>query len=200
MNDEPTPEGPAPAPARRRPYLVGGALLAAGAALGVWAVTAATGDDARSSTDPSAFSATPSPATSSGAAAPGTPEPERPGGETESTTSAAAPAESDAGHPADDHPVVRTFAAPATVMCEDDRAASADLSFAWSIDGAERVWFGIDTSDAAAQPFAEVPADVDGYADAVYECRYPERLYTLTAVSSSGAKQSASVTVVRELP
>lgn len=78
------------------------------------------------------------------------------------------------------------------------------ISFTWNVVGAEQVFFGVDTTDAQAEPMfthlphagnshTEFPA---GYEEYTYACPVASHQYTLTAVDDQGHAVSRTVTVV----
>ena len=78
------------------------------------------------------------------------------------------------------------------------------ISFSWNVTGAERVFFGVDTTDAQAEPmFVDLPHSGNshtefpsGYEDYTYACPEPSHEYTITAVDDQGHAISRTVTVV----
>jgi hypothetical protein len=195
MSDE-NPVAPDAATRRARiGYVVGGVLIALAVALGVWALVASQNQPATPVASPSAppsASASPAASPSASPSAPA-PTPTAGGGE-----EGDAPAEPDEAAPS--LPVIGAFAASDDVAaCENDRAATVPMTLSWSVEGADEVFVGVDTSDAAAQPFASVDARAEAYTGISYACAQEEQSYTLTARNAAGAV-SASVTVVRVLP
>lgn len=125
----------------------------------------------------------------------------------------AAPVLDPVGEPADsyesDPPDALTidFAVSNTaVLCNTQSPTSSyqHIAFTWNVTGAERVFFGVDTTDAQAEPmFVDLPhsgnSDTEfpmGYEDYTYACPEASHQYTLTAVDDQGHAVSRTVTVV----
>jgi len=191
---------PLPARDTRRTVLLGvGALLIV---LGIGALIAAvtslpsTPVAVTGGASPSATLASPS---SSGSAPPASASPTADAGATSSSESSpvvtAAPLP-DTG----DAPAITTFSvSPATAECRDDRAGTVPLTFAWQSEGAVRAWIGVGTTDASAQPFAEVATTQSAYGDLSFACNTDRKVFTLT-VEGDGGRTSRSIVVTRVLP
>jgi hypothetical protein len=156
------------------------ALLFNGGGTGDDAARGASGTDAAS---PSSPAASPTPMASASARA-------DPATEPAPTTAPAAPRGATA--------ITSFSVSPTTVECNDERTAPVPLSFSWVTTGAERVWIGVGTTDAAAQPFAEVATDASGYSDITFDCSALQKVFTLT-VEAGGVRTSRTVVVEREL-
>jgi hypothetical protein len=157
------------------------ALLFNGGSTGDDAARGASGTDAASPSSPRSTSPTPM-ASASARADPAT--------EPAPTTAPAAPRGATA--------ITSFSVSPTTVECNDERTAPVPLSFSWVTTGAERVWIGVGTTDAAAQPFAEVATDASGYSDITFDCSALQKVFTLT-VEAGGVRTSRTVVVEREL-
>lgn len=161
------------------------ALLFNGGSTGDDAARGASGTDAASPSSPGSTSpaASPTPMASASARA-------DPATEPAPTTAPAAPRGATA--------ITSFSVSPTTVECNDERTAPVPLSFSWVTTGAERVWIGVGTTDAAAQPFAEVATDASGYSDITFDCSALQKVFTLT-VEAGGVRTSRTVVVEREL-
>lgn len=213
VSPDAAPNAPAPtddaataeAATRRRlawGYGGGGLLVVAAVVLAWWALangSAGSAGSAASSASPSSSAVSAEPVhtaageTSSPSAA--APQPGATSSPSAPPVDAAAPVAEDAPQP----PRIDAFeTVEASAACEDDRAATASLTFRWRTSDAQEIWIGEGTTDASAQPFAAVPASSEGYTDLAFACSNPEQLYTLTA-RGPGGTVSTSVTVVRAL-
>jgi hypothetical protein len=96
-------------------------------------------------------------------------------------------------------PAVTSLSAP-DVACpfqpSDAPAAtqvpSPSVTVQWSTTGGTKAWFGIQTSDAEANPYGSV--DLSGSVTVNYPCTEATQLYTIT-VEGPGGKTSRSITV-----
>lgn len=96
-------------------------------------------------------------------------------------------------------PVVESLSAPG-VQCpyaaSDAPAAttppSPSVTVQWSTSGGTKAWFGIQTSDAEANPYGSVA--LAGSITVNYPCTEATQLYTIT-VEGPGGKASRSITV-----
>lgn len=99
-------------------------------------------------------------------------------------------------------PVVATFtgftpANGSTVLCDGDNLTTP-LEFTWTSDDAESAWIGEGTTDAKADPTAQV--DPSGsYSDFDFSCEVKSQVYTVTLESADGELTSQSVTLIRQL-
>jgi flagellar basal body-associated protein FliL len=91
-----------------------------------------------------------------------------------------------------------------TVFCgKNGQPSDIDLFFKWSTSHGERVYFGINTSDASTAPFFDnLPLDGDtasnfpsGYSPFQYACGNQSLKYTITVVDGDNHKASKSVTI-----
>lgn len=91
-----------------------------------------------------------------------------------------------------------------TVFCgKNGDPSQIDLFFNWATSNGERVYFGINTSDASTAPFFDnLPLDGDtassfpsGYSPFQYACGNQSLKYTITVVDGAGHKASKSVTI-----
>ena len=186
QNPDATASGTAsPLPRRRAALAVGSALVLGGIALAIWAVTA-TG-----SSDPQVAA----PSMAASASSPGT------AGDSPAAESPAAFASAASTPPAASAktPVISAFSVePAVAACPDDRASTVPLTFSWTTAGAERAWIGIATSDAAAQPAAEVDLTSAGFSELAFACSVADQVFTLT-VQAAGGTVSETIAIPREL-
>ena len=106
-------------------------------------------------------------------------------------------ATSEADPPADPAATITTFSVnPEQVICPEDPSA-IQLTFSWSTTHAERVWIGVETTDAEADTFAAVGTDETGYTSISFKCGEAEAVtYTLTAKGATGTVH-ASVVVAK---
>lgn len=184
-----TPDATAPDPAsglarRRAAIAIGSALVLGGIALAVWAVTA---------TGSTAPEAQPTPPVSGSAASAASP------GSSAAASSASAPVASTPPSASAEGPVISAFSVEPTVAaCPDDRASTVPLTFSWASEGAERAWIGVGTSDASAQPAAEVDLGTDGFSGLAFACSDADQVFTLT-VQGAGGTVSETIAITREL-
>ena len=83
------------------------------------------------------------------------------------------------------------------VSCPDE-TSSIPLTFEWTSTGAEFAWIGVGTTDAKAEPFAEV--DTSGvFTDISYQCANASEIYTVTLDDGAGTLSHATVTLERAL-
>jgi hypothetical protein len=172
-----------PRPPRRAALAVGSALVLGGVALAIWAVTT-TGSTAPEAQPTSA--GTVSTASSSPAA---------------EASSASAPASVASTPPSvpTEGPVISAFSVEPTVAaCPDDRSSTVPLTFSWSSESAERAWIGVGTTDASAQPAAEVDLRSAGFSDLVFACSDADQVFTLTVQGAAGTV-SETIAITREL-
>jgi hypothetical protein len=194
MSPPPSSDGP---DRRRRSLLgAGAALIVVGVALLAWLFLAGVGDRSiPSAASPAAVSAgspTPSPVRGAVTAPPPTAAPDADGGAQAAPPTAPAPPDAAA--------VITSFTVtPTTVECPDERSGAVALSVSWATEGADRAWIGVGTTDAAAQPFAEVPTAAAGYSDLDFDCGVAQKLFTLT-VEADGVRTSRTIAVDRQLP
>ena len=102
--------------------------------------------------------------------------------------------------PVDDQGAAFTTFSPESgtpVSCPDD-TSSIPLMFEWTSTSAEAAWIGVGTTDAKAEPFAEV--DTSGvFTDISYQCANPSEIYTVTLDDGAGTLTHATVTLERAL-
>jgi hypothetical protein len=118
-----------------------------------------------------------------------------------STASAPASASAPSAPPSvpTEGPVISAFSVEPTVAaCPDDRASTVPLTFSWSSESAERAWIGVGTTDASAQPAAEVDLSSAGFSDLVFACSDADQVFTLTVQSGAGTV-SETIAITREL-
>lgn len=112
----------------------------------------------------------------------------------------------EADPPADALAIVDFSVSNTQVLCNTQAPVTSYqyISFTWNVVGAEQVFFGVDTTDAQAQPmFTDLPHAGNshtefpaGYEDYSYVCPVASHQYTLTAVDDQGHAVSRTVTVV----
>lgn len=192
---ETTAEDTESAVRRRRTLLTVGALFVAGGlALGAWALTSAATPVAAPTPSPS-VPAVAAPSSSATATAPTDPSSAPVDAATSTPVASVEPSDpvaSDEGAPS--IPVFTV--SPTDAACADEREAKVPLTFAWASEGADRAWIGVGTSDASAQPFAEVPPTADGYSAIAFACRDSDQVFTLT-VQGPGGVLSSTIAVSR---
>jgi hypothetical protein len=174
-----------PRPPRRAALAVGSALVLGGVALAIWAVTTtgSTAPEAQPTSVGTVSTASSSPASEA------------------STASAPASASAPSAPPSvpTEGPVISAFSVEPTVAaCPDDRASTVPLTFSWSSESAERAWIGVGTTDASAQPAAEVDLSSAGFSDLVFACSDADQVFTLTVQSGAGTV-SETIAITREL-
>ncbi len=88
--------------------------------------------------------------------------------------------------------VTEFFAWDDEVDCSGDVAVP--ISFQWTATG-ERLWFGVGTEDAQAEPYGEYP--LSHTLDIDYQCGQPNgsQIYTVTVQAADGTTASSTVTV-----
>lgn len=176
-----------PRPPRRAALAVGSALVLGGVALAIWAVTTtgSTAPEAQPTSGGTVSTASSPPAAgASSASAP---------------ASAPAPVASTPPSVPTDGAVISAFAVEPTVAaCPDDRASTVPLTFSWTTERAERAWIGVGTTDASAQPAAEVDLDSTGFSDLVFACSDADQVFTLTVQGGAGTV-SETIAITREL-
>lgn len=181
-----TPDATAPDPAsprrrRRTAIAIGSALVVGGVALAVWAVTATGTAAPETPSAPAVAASAPVPTS----AAPVSSVP--------ASVASTPPAASTAD------PVISSFSVEPTVAaCPDDRASTVPLTFSWTSEGAERAWIGVGTTDASAQPAAEVDLASGGFSGLAFACSDTDQVFTLT-VQGGGATVSETIAITREL-
>jgi len=117
------------------------------------------------------------------------------------------PADTLQADPATDSLAILDFSVSNTsVLCnlEAPHDAPQQIAFTWNVVGAAHVFFGVDTTDAQAEPmFVDLPYSGSshsefpaGYEDYTYACPEPTHTYALTAVDDQGHAVSRTVTVV----
>lgn len=182
--DAAAPDAASPLPRRRAVIAVGSALVVGGVALAVWAV-ASTGSTAPAAQPTSPVTGSTASTAPSGASAAG--------------SSVPAPAASTPPSAFEEGPMISAFSVEPTVAaCPDDRASTVPLTFSWTSDGAERAWIGVGTSDASAQPAAEVDLSSDGFTGLAFACGDADQVFTLT-VQGAGRTVSETIAMTREL-
>ncbi|MBB3157587.1 hypothetical protein FHS07_001271 [Microbacterium proteolyticum] len=170
-----------PRPPRRAVLAVGTVLVLGGIALAIWAVTA-TGSTAPEAQPTSAGTVSTASTPPAAEAAP-TPAPA-------ASTPLSIPT---------DGPVISAFSVePAVAACPDDRASTLPLTFSWTSESAERAWIGVGTSDASAQPAAEVDLSSAGFSGLVFACSDADQVFTLTVQGATGTV-SETISLTREL-
>ncbi|MEO8261221.1 MAG: hypothetical protein ABI566_01515 [Pseudolysinimonas sp.] len=112
----------------------------------------------------------------------------------------------DSNPPAETVTIIDFSVSNTAVLCNTQSPVyiPQQISFTWNVVGAERVFFGVDTIDAQAEPmFVDLPHAGNshtefpmGYEDYAYSCPVPSHQYTLTAVDDQGHAVSRTVTVV----
>lgn len=174
-----------PRPPRRAALAVGSALVLGGVALAIWAVTTtgSTAPEAQPTSTGTVSTASSSPASEA------------------STASAPASASAPSAPPSvpTEGPVISAFSVEPTVAaCPDDRASTVPLTLSWSSESAERAWIGVGTTDASAQPAAEVDLSSAGFSDLVFACSDADQVFTLTVQGGAGTV-SETIAITREL-
>lgn len=160
--------------------IAGGVLLLALIALLIWLATSQQGPAPTESSTPTATasetpSASPTP----------TPTPT----ETEEPPPPPPP-------PAD---AIATFTASAEqVDCTAAGGTSVPLTFSWAATG-NRLWFGVGTDDASANPYKEYPLNYT-MDEVPYQCGQPgqQQRYTITVERTDGTHESKTL-IIREI-
>ena len=172
-----------PGPSRRAALVVGSALVLGGVALAIWAVTTtgSTAPEAQPTSAGTVSTASPSPAAEA------------------SSSSAPASAASTPPSVPTEGPIISAFSVEPTVAaCPDDRASTVPLTFSWTSESAERAWIGLGTTDASAQPAAEVDLRSAGFSGLVFACSDADQVFTLTVQGVTGTV-SETIAITREL-
>jgi hypothetical protein len=176
-----------PRPPRRAALAVGSALVLGGVALAIWAVTTtgSTAPEAQPTSTGTVSTASSSPASEASSASASAPA-----SASVASTPPSVPTEG---------PVISAFSVEPTVAaCPDDRSSTVPLTFSWSSESAERAWIGVGTTDASAQPAAEVDLSSAGFSDLVFACSDADQVFTLTVQSGAGTV-SETIAITREL-
>lgn len=158
--------------------IAGGVLLLALIALLIWLATsqAPVAEPTESPTPSTSASETPTP----------TPTPT----ETEEPPPPPPPPPADA---------IATFSASAEeVDCTAAGGTSVPLTFSWAATG-NRLWFGVGTDDASANPFKEYPLNYT-MDEVPYQCGQPgqQQRYTITVERTDGTHESKTL-IIREI-
>lgn len=169
---------------RRTAIVIGSVLVIGGVALAVWTVTAG-GSSAPQPQQSAISSSSTSVAPPAAASSDASPAP---------VSSASAPPSIPAGAPV----IAEFFVEPTIAVCPDDRASTVPLTFSWTTEGADRAWIGVGTSDASAQPAAEVDLSARGFTGLTFACSDADQVFTLT-VQGAGGTKSSTLAITREL-
>lgn len=172
---------------RRQRGLIIGLIVAAGvlllALIGVLVWLAVSGSPTAAPTETPTASATPS--------------------ETPTPTPTPTPAPSETEEPPPPPPppaeAIASFTASLEqVDCTASGGEPVPLTFSWAASGA-RLWFGVGTDDAKANPFSEYPLNYT-MDDVSYQCGQPgqQQRYTITVERSDGGTESKTL-IIREL-
>lgn len=97
--------------------------------------------------------------------------------------------------PAPPADVIASYTASSdTADCTASGGGSVGMTFSWATSGT-RLWFGVGTDDAKAQPYGEFPTN--GSIDIDYQCGQDERQqrYTITVERSDGSLQHETITI-----
>jgi hypothetical protein len=161
--------------------IAGGVLLLALIALLIWLATSQTpvAEPTESPTPSASASESPSPSPTP------TPTPT----ETEEPPPPPPP-------PAD---AIATFTASAEqVDCTAAGGTSVPLTFSWAATG-NRLWFGVGTDDASANPYKEYPLNYT-MDEVPYQCGQPgqQQRYTITVERTDGTHESKTL-IIREI-
>ncbi|TXK19714.1 hypothetical protein [Homoserinibacter sp. GY 40078] len=116
--------------------------------------------------------------------------------ETTSAPPSEEPSETPSAEPSEEpENVIASFTSSSdTADCTASGGGSVPLSFSWATTG-QRVWFGVGTDDAQAEPYGEFqPSDS---LDIDYQCGQPDRQqrYTITVQRPDGTTQSQTLTI-----
>ena len=84
------------------------------------------------------------------------------------------------------------------VDCTAAGGTSVPLTFSWAATG-NRLWFGVGTDDASANPYSEYPLNYT-MDDVSYQCGQPgqQQRYTITVERTDGSKESKTI-IIREV-
>ena len=94
---------------------------------------------------------------------------------------------------------IASFTASAEqVDCTAAGGTSVPLTFSWAATG-NRLWFGVGTDDASADPFKEYPLNYT-MNDVSYQCGQPglQQRYTITVERADGSHESKTL-IIREI-
>jgi len=94
---------------------------------------------------------------------------------------------------------IASFTASAEqVDCTAAGGTSVPLTFSWAATG-NRLWFGVGTDDASADPFKEYPLNYT-MNDVSYQCGQPglQQRYTITVERTDGSHESKTL-IIREI-
>jgi hypothetical protein len=160
--------------------IAGGVLLLALIALLIWLATSQQGPTPTESSTPTATASETPPAS---------PTPTPTPTETEEPPPPPPP-------PAD---AIATFTASAEqVDCTAAGGTSVPLTFSWAATG-NRLWFGVGTDDASANPYKEYPLNYT-MDEVPYQCGQPgqQQRYTITVERTDGTHESKTL-IIREI-
>lgn len=96
--------------------------------------------------------------------------------------------------PAIESPSFATFTAPSTVDCPSD-GNDVQMIFSWSSADATTAWFGVQTTNAKAAPYEEVPTTATYPFQ--YSCSNDSQYYTVTLEDADGNLTHKTVTVTK---